>query len=45
MARTFTEQLRQAVRDAKVTRYQISVVTGIQQSALRDSFLGNAVFH
>ncbi len=34
MAKSFTEQLREAVRDSGTTRYQISMATRIQQSAL-----------
>jgi predicted transcriptional regulator len=34
MARSFSDQLRQAVRDSSMTRYAISVQTGIAQSTL-----------
>ncbi len=34
MKKTFTEQLRKAIRDSGMTRYAISVQTGIAQSTL-----------
>jgi predicted transcriptional regulator len=34
MRETFTERLRQAIRDSGMTRYAISVQTGIAQSTL-----------
>jgi hypothetical protein len=34
MPRTFSDQLRQAVRDSELTRYAISVRTGIDQGTL-----------
>jgi predicted transcriptional regulator len=34
MKQTFTERLRQAIRDSELTRYAISVQTGIAQSTL-----------
>jgi predicted transcriptional regulator len=34
MGETFTDQLREAIRDSGMTRYAISVQTGIAQSTL-----------
>jgi hypothetical protein len=34
MAKSFTDQLRQAVRDSELTRYAICVRTGIDQGTL-----------
>ena len=34
MANSFSDQLRQAVRESELTRYAISVKTGIEQGTL-----------
>jgi predicted transcriptional regulator len=34
MSQPFSEQLRQAVRTSKLTRYRISQLTGIEESTL-----------